>query len=88
MSIKLERMYYIKTNAGDLPKMRQICIDFDINDNGVFEQAQPFHFAWGLSPCGLIYLSPTTFLIHQPDFNSVEELEEFLSRLLFKTNIA
>ena len=33
---------------------------------------------------GIIYISPTTFLIHKPDFNSIEELERFLDRFMIK----
>ena len=76
--MRIDRIYLIKTQPGELERIKQLCIDYDIQDNGVFEKAAPFHFAWGLGPNGLIILSPTTFLYQKPDFNSIEELEAFL----------
>ena len=81
MPLKIDRVYIIKTKPGDIERMKQLCLDYDINDNGVFEHAASFHFAWGLSPDGLIYLSPTTFLYQKPDFNSIEEFEAFLDKV-------
>ena len=88
MPLKIDRVYYIKTQAGDLERIKQLCIDYDIQDNGVFDNAASFHFAWGLGPDGLIYLSPTTFLYQKPDFNSVEELEAFLEKVSGNRNQA
>ena len=84
MDTRFDRVYFLKTNSGELPKVKQLCEDYSINDNGVFDNAADFHFAWGIGPDGLIYISPTTFLIHKPDFNSAEELEEFLEKFEIK----
>ena len=84
MDKRFDRVYFLKTKNGELDKVKQLCEDYSINDNGVFDNAAPFHFAWGFGPEGIIYISPTTFLYHKPDFNSVEELENFLDNFATK----
>lgn len=80
MDNRFGRVYFLKAKSGELPRVKQLCEDYHINDNGVFENATDFHFAWGFGPDGIIYISPTTFLTHKPDFNSIEELEAFLDK--------
>ncbi len=77
---RFDRVYFIKAQPDEIEKMKQLCIDYHINDNGVFDNAASFHFAWAIGPEGLIYISPTTFLINKPDFNSIEELEDYLDQ--------
>lgn len=84
MDERFNRVYFLKTESGELEKVKQLCEDYNINDNGAFDNAAPFHFAWGFGPEGIIYISPTTFLSHKPDFNSVEELESFLDNFSIK----
>jgi len=86
MDSRFDRVYFLKTKSGDLEKVKQLCEDYQINDNGAFENAADFHFAWGFGPNGIIYISPTTFLTHKPDFNSIEELETFLDKFIIKNN--
>lgn len=78
MDDRFDRVYLLKAKNGELNKVRQLCEDYGINDNGCFDNAAPFHFAWGFGPDGLIYISPSTFASRKPDFNSIEELVEFL----------
>lgn len=80
MDERFDRVYFLKAKDGELNRVKQLCADYDINDNGVFDGAADFHFAWGFGPDGLIYISPTTFLYHKPDFNSIDELIEFLDK--------
>ncbi len=75
---RFDRVYVLKTKPGEIDKVKELCHDYQVEDNGVFEGAEDFHFAWGFGPEGMIYLSPTTFLYHKPDFNSVEEMGNFL----------
>ena len=82
MDNRFDRVYFLKTKSGEINKVKQLCVDYEINDNGVFENAADWHFAWGIGPSGMIYISPTTFLIHKPDFNSAEELEEYLDKFI------
>ena len=84
MDSRFNRVYFLKTKSGELERVKQLCLDYGINDNGVFDTAASFHFAWGFGPDGIIYISPTTFLIHKPDFNSIEELEDYLDRFVTK----
>ena len=84
MDYRFERIYFLKTKSGELAKVKQLCKDYHIYENGTFESVKKFHFAWGIGPYGIICLSPTTFLTHKPDFNSIEELEAFLDRFEIK----
>ena len=84
MDPRFDRVYFLKAEPNSLERIKQLCLDYDINDNGVFVHATEFHFAWGFGPEGIIYISPTTFLIHKPDFNSIEELERFLDMFMIK----
>ena len=80
MDTRFDKIYILKTEPGEIDRVKRLCIDYNIENNGCFDNAADFHFAWGISPYGLIYLSPSTFAIHKPDFNSIEELEEFLDK--------
>ena len=88
MDPRFERVYLLKTKSGEIDRVKQLCEDYQINDNGIFENAADFHFAWGFGPDGLIYISPSTFALRKPDFNSIEELEEFLDQFVDKKAIA
>ena len=78
MDNRFDRVYLLKAKTNELDRVKQLCEDYQINDNGVFENAADFHFAWGFGPEGLIYLSPSTFVMRKPDFYSIEELIKFL----------
>ena len=80
MDERFDRVYFLKTKVGEIERVKQLCLDYRINDNGVFEKATAFHFAWAFSSSGLIYISPTTFLTNKIDFNSIKEIEDFLDR--------
>lgn len=84
MDDRFERIYLLKTKDGDIERLKKICEDYHIQDNGTFDMAAPFHFAWAFGPDGMIYISPTTFLVHKPDFNSIEEFEEYLDKFVAK----
>lgn len=84
MDSRFDKVYFLKAGTEDLERVKQLCINYNINDNGVFEKAAGWHFAWGFGPEGIIYISPTTFLNHKPDFNSIEELEGFLDKFIVK----
>lgn len=81
---KFDRLYILKSPLNSKERLKELCRNFDINDNGVLDEAQDFHIAWGFGPTGLIYLSPTNFLYNDIDFNSIEELEEYLDRFVIK----
>ena len=80
MDTRFDRVYLLKTKNGEIDRVKQLCEDYQINDNGVFEGAADFHMAWGFGPDGLIYISPSTFAMRKPDFNSIDELIEFLDK--------
>ena len=75
---RFDRLYVLKTKDGEIETLKQLCEDFHIQTNGVFENAASFHRAWGFTEAGLIYLSHTMFLYRKIDFNSLEQLEEYL----------
>ena len=83
MDERFDRIYLLKEKPKTIGKVKQLCTDYKISDNGMFEKAPEWQFAWAFGPDGLFRISPTTFLIHKPDFNSVEELEEFLDQFKF-----
>ena len=78
MDMRFDKVYLLKAEHNSFHRIKQLCEDYNIKDNGCFENAAPFHFAWGFGPDGLIYISPSTFASRKPDFNSIEELVEFL----------
>ena len=80
MDKRFDRLYILKSKNGELKRVQELCKDYRINDNDIFSYAKKFHIAWGFEPEGLVYLSPTTFLIHKPDFYSIEELEIYLDK--------
>lgn len=84
MDSRFDRVYFIylkyKDSDNNLERMKKFCEEYNIKDNGVFKGATYWHFAYGIGTDGLIYISPTTFLTHKPDFNSIEEIEAFLDK--------
>lgn len=84
MDKRFDRVYILKSPPNSIKQLKELCHNFDINDNGVLDEAQDFHIAWGIGPTGLIYLSPTNFLYCNIDFNSIEELEEYLDHFVIK----
>lgn len=72
------KVYFLKTKPGEMERLKEICREYNIQDNGVFKEAASFHFAWGITKEGLFYISPTNFIYRKPDFNSIEEFEDFL----------
>lgn len=85
MDNRFDRVYFIylkyKDSDNNLERTKKFCEEYNIKDNGVFKGATCWHFAYGIGPNGLIYISPTTFLNHKPDFNSIEEIEAFLDKI-------
>lgn len=79
MDSRFEKLYILKIEEGKLSRLQQICDDYGIMDNGAFEKAVEFHRIWGIGPQGLVYLS---YGMAQKgfDFNSIDELIEFLDR--------
>lgn len=84
MDTRFDRVYLLLLRSDDhnVEKMEALCSDYNISDNGVFKTATKWHFAWGIGPMGLIYLSPITFLNQKPDFKSIDELEDFLDKFM------
>ncbi len=84
MDSRFDRVYFIylkyKDSDSNLERMKKFCEEYNIKDNGVFKGATCWHFAYGIGPDGLIYISPTTFLHKTPDFYSIEEIEAFLDK--------
>ena len=81
MDSKFDRLYILKIGDGEIPKLKQLCEEYNINDNGAFERAVDFHRIWGIGPDGLIYLS-YGMAEKGFDFNSLEELENHLNKFL------
>ena len=79
MDFRFDRLYILKIGDGEIPLLKQLCLDYEIEDNGTFENATDFHRIWGLGPDGLVYLS---YGMAQRgfDFNSLDELREFLDK--------
>lgn len=80
---RFPRLFILKINEGEIDRLRQLCEDYHISDNGTFENAASFHRIWGIGDGGLIYLS---YGMAQKgfDFNSIEELEEYLDKFTVK----
>ena len=80
---RFDRLYIFKIGDNEIDRLRQLCEDYGINDNGTLEKAVSFHRIWGISPAGLIYLS---FGMAEKgfDFNSIEELEAYLDKFVVK----
>ena len=76
---RFNKLYILKIEDGEIDRLRHVCEDYRISDNGAFENAASFHRIWGICENGLIYLS---YGMAQRgfDFNSIDELEEFLER--------
>ena len=83
MDRRFDRLYILKIEDGEIKRLQQLCEDYNISDNGVFNDAAPFHRIWGFNENGLIYLS-YGMAQHGFDFNSIDELEEFLDRFEIK----
>ena len=81
MDSRFDRLYILKIGDGEIPKLKQLCEEYNINDNGAFERAVDFHRIWGIGPDGLIYLS-YGMAEKGFDFNSLEELENHLNKFL------
>lgn len=83
MDSRFDRLYILKIGAGEIPKLKQLCEDYNIFDNGAFENAVDFHRIWGIGPNGLLYLS---YGMAQKgfDFDSLDELESYLEKFVTK----
>ena len=79
MDERFDRLYILKIGDGEIPRLQQVCDDYGIADNGTFEGATDFHRILGLCPNGLIYLS-SGMAQKGFDFNSIDELIEFLDK--------
>ena len=88
MNKKLDRVYYIEIRPNQMDKMKELCIEYGIPDNGAFTNAPSYHFMWGIGPEGLIFFTLSEFLSKPTDFKSIEELEEFLEKELGNRNRA
>jgi hypothetical protein len=79
MDCRFDRLYILKIGDGEIPLLKQLCVEYEIADNGTFENAADFHKIWGLGPDGLVYLS---YGMAQKgfDFNSLEELRIYLDK--------
>lgn len=87
MDRRFDRLYILKSPPNSIERLKELCRNFDINDNGVLDDVQDFHIAWGFGPTGLIYLSPTNFLYCDIDFYSIEEVKEYLKQFIDKSNL-
>ena len=83
MDKRFNRLYILKIDNGQIPQLKQLCEDYNIQDNGAFDNAANFHRIWGINENGLIYLS---YGMAQRgfDFNSLKELEEYLDNFVIK----
>ncbi len=83
MDQRFNRLYIFRVKEGELNRLQQICEDYHINDNGIFEYASKKHIIYGVNEDGLIYLSQVMAL-RGIDFNSLDEFEEYLSQFTEK----
>lgn len=83
MDKRFDRLYILKIKQGQIPELKQICEDYQIRHNNVFEGATKFHLIYGINGNGLIYLSQVMAL-RGIDFNSLEEFENYLSQFVEK----
>ena len=83
MDRRFDRLYILKINDGEIKRLQQLCEDYNISDNGVFDSAAPFHRIWGFNENGLIYLS-YGMAQYGFDFNSIDELEDYLGGFVIK----
>lgn len=83
MDERFDKLYIIKIEDGEIDRLKQVCEDYHIFDNGAFDNAVSFHRIWGINENGLIYLS---YGMAQKgfDFNSIDELEEYLDKFITK----
>lgn len=79
VDLRFDRLYILKIKEGEIDRLKQLCDDYHILDNGVFEHATNFHRIWGIGPQGMIYLS-CGMAKKVFDFNSIEELEKYLEK--------
>jgi len=79
MDYRFNRLHILKIEENELDRLKQVCIEYNIEDNGLIEKAVSFHRIWGINEQGLIYLS---YGMAQRgfDFNSIEELETYLEK--------
>lgn len=84
MDKRFDRLYILKSPPNSIQQIKELCRNFDINDNGVLDEAKDFHIAWGFGLTGLIYLSQTNFLYCNIDFYSIEEVEAYLDQFVIK----
>lgn len=68
---RFDRVYILKFPPNSIERLKGLCRNFDINDNGELDEAKDIHIAWGFGPTGLIYLAHTTFLYYDIDFYSI-----------------
>lgn len=83
MDSRFDRLYILKIGEGEIPKLKQLCEEYSIKDNGTIERAVDFHRIWGIGPDGLIYLS-YGMAEKGFDFNSLSELEEYLDKFVVR----
>ena len=81
MDSRFDRLYIFKIGEGEIPKLKQLCEEYNIQDNGIIERAVDFHRIWGIGSDGLIYLS-YGMAEKGFDFNSLEELEDYLHKFI------
>ena len=74
---RFNKLYILKIDAGEIDRLRHVCGDFRISNNEAFGNAASFHRIWGIDENGLIYLS-YGMAQNGYNFNSIDELEEFL----------
>ena len=79
MDNRFNRLYILKIKENQIPDLQKLCDEYNIADNGTFEDAASFHIIWGICQTGLIYLS-YTMAMNGIDFNSLEELQAYLEK--------
>lgn len=80
---RFNRIFILKIEEDQIPQLKRLCEDYNIVDNGTFENAAAFHRIWGIGPNCLLYLS---YGMAQKgfDFNSLNELESYLEKFITK----
>ena len=46
---RFDKLYILKIEDGEIDRLRRVCEDYRISDNGAFENAASFHRIWGFA---------------------------------------
>ena len=77
MDQRFDRLYILKIESGEQPRLERLLADYHIPHNNVFDGLKDFHIIFGLCSAGLLCLSHVMAL-RGIDFNGLDELKSYL----------